>query len=90
MYHVFTYNMPTATVRQLRRDFASKPLPRTRREKVIGVFSTRGGLVTAKHCCRALDVLHLANARISGARTVLSFDHRQRAAALDLGFAVAP
>lgn len=47
-------------------------------------------LVTAKHRARALDVLHLANARISGARVLLSFDKGQRAAALDLGLTVAP
>lgn len=46
--------------------------------------------VAAKHRTRALDVLHLANARISGAQVVLSFDQGQRAAALDLGLTVAP
>lgn len=47
-------------------------------------------LVTTKHRARALDVLHLANARINGAGTLLSFDKDQRAAALDLGLLVAP
>ena len=47
-------------------------------------------LVAAKHRTRALDVLHLANARITGARVLLSFDKAQRAAAVDLGLAVAP
>ncbi|MDO8595822.1 MAG: hypothetical protein Q7R45_04275 [Sulfuricaulis sp.] len=47
-------------------------------------------LVTATHRARALDVLHLANARITGARVLLSFDKGQRAAALALGLAVAP
>lgn len=47
-------------------------------------------LVTAKHRARSLDVLHLANARIHGAKRLLSFDKAQRAAALDLGMTVAP
>lgn len=47
-------------------------------------------LVTAKHRARALDDLHLANARISGARVLRSFDKGQRAAALNLGLTVAP
>ena len=47
-------------------------------------------LVAVRHRTRALDVLHLANARIHGARLLLSFDKNQRAAALDLGLAVAP
>ncbi|HXB02088.1 MAG TPA: hypothetical protein VNV15_04640 [Opitutaceae bacterium] len=47
-------------------------------------------LVATKHRARALDVLHLANARITGARVLLSFDQAQRAAAVDLGLAVAP
>ena len=47
-------------------------------------------LVAAKHRTRALDVLHLANARINGARVLLSFDKAQRAAALALGLTVAP
>jgi predicted nucleic acid-binding protein len=46
--------------------------------------------VATKHRARALDVLHLANVRMNGARTLLSFDHGQRSAALDLGFTVAP
>ena len=44
------YNMSTATLRQLRHDFAAveaaakkAPVNITRRGKVIGVFSTRGG-----------------------------------------------
>jgi hypothetical protein len=48
MYHVSMYNMSTASVRQLRHDFASveaaakkSPVKITRRGKVIGVFSTR-------------------------------------------------
>jgi predicted nucleic acid-binding protein len=46
--------------------------------------------VAAKHRARALDVMHLANARINGADVLLSFDKGQRAAALDLGMTVAP
>jgi hypothetical protein len=46
--------------------------------------------VAAKHRARALDVMHLANARINGADVLLSFDKAQRAAALDLGMTVAP
>jgi predicted nucleic acid-binding protein len=46
--------------------------------------------VATKHRARALDVIHLANARINGARILLSFDKGQRAAALDLGMTVAP
>ena len=47
-------------------------------------------LVAAKHGARALDVLHLANAKINGARVLLSFDRDQRAAAVNLGLSVAP
>lgn len=47
-------------------------------------------LVAARHRTRALDVLHLANARIHGAKILLSFDKGQRAAAADLGFTLAP
>ena len=49
MCHVLLYNMSTASVRQLRHDFASveaaakkAPVKITRRGKVIGVFSARG------------------------------------------------
>lgn len=49
MCHHSMYNMSTATLRQLRHDFASveaaaqkAPVTITRRGKVIGVFSARG------------------------------------------------
>ncbi len=50
MCHVLLCNMSTATLRQLRHNFAAveaaakkSPVKITRRGKVIGVFSTRGG-----------------------------------------------
>ena len=50
MCHILMGNMATATLRQLRHDFAAveaaarkSPVKITRRGKVIGVFSTRGG-----------------------------------------------
>ena len=50
MGHVSMSNMSTATLRQLRHDFAAveaaaqkAPVKITRRGKVIGVFSTRRG-----------------------------------------------
>jgi predicted nucleic acid-binding protein len=46
--------------------------------------------VATKHRARALDVMHLANARINGARALLSFDQGQRAAAQELGLRVLP
>jgi hypothetical protein len=50
MFHIFVCNMSTATLRQLRHDFASveaaarkAPVKITRRGKVIGVFRARAG-----------------------------------------------
>lgn len=50
MCFLFMYNMSTATLRQLRHDFAAVeaaakkcPVKITRHGKVIGVFSARGG-----------------------------------------------
>lgn len=39
---------------------------------------------------RTLDVLHLAHARLNGAKTILSFDKNQRLAARAAGLAVIP
>jgi predicted nucleic acid-binding protein len=39
---------------------------------------------------RTLDVLHLAIARLNGAKTILSFDKNQRLAAKAAGFALLP
>lgn len=47
-------------------------------------------LVTVQTGARTLDVLHLALARLHGARLLLTFDANQRRAAKAAGLAVAP
>ncbi len=82
----------TVAAKRIRSDiasgiYASAPLQGYR---LIEEADRISRAVATKHRARALDVLHLANAKISGARVLLSFDNGQRAAALDLGLLVAP
>jgi predicted nucleic acid-binding protein len=49
-----------------------------------------GDVHTARHGLRSLDLLHLGAARSLGARTILTFDQRQAAAARAAGFQVGP
>lgn len=82
----------TVAAKRIRSDltagiYASAPLQGYR---LIEEADRVSRAVATKHRARALDVLHLANARINGARVLLSFDKGQRAAALDLGMTISP
>jgi len=68
MYHVSWYNMSTASLRQLRHDFAAR---------------AKSDLGTRFSSIALME-------RINGARVLLSFDQGQRAAAVEIGWAVAP
>ena len=56
------------------------------RNRVIAIASLR----TATLGCRTLDILHIAAALELGCTDFLSFDHRQRSAALAEGLKVVP
>jgi predicted nucleic acid-binding protein len=102
-FSAFELNNTLRRVLQTKADLAIVA-KRLRADIAMGIYSTApmqayrlieeaeriSRLVAAKHRARALDVLHLANARIHGAGVLLSFDKGQRAAAADLGFTVAP
>ncbi len=49
-----------------------------------------GDILTARHGLRSLDLLHLGAARSLGARTILTFDQHQQAAARAAGFQTGP